>query len=268
MTRPRAGALLGFTTAIMLLAAVACEGKVGPAGPAGPKGDKGDPGAAGPQGVAGPAGPKGDTGDTGPAGPQGPQGPQGPPGDGQATPGSEPPTDSIGNEPASIVGHWEYEGNNFDERLKANLTALYVESGLDSTAAAALADQSIEAAAEESTTPHITRFNEDGTFETADGETGTWSLANEDAPGTAARATAHPDEDGDRLTLTYGDGKSLTGTAFVSPSRLTIAYTRADLAVTLADLAPPGVDAADLDVILAGIETFEYYFMRATSPDA
>lgn len=237
-----------ITALAVSLMALACEGPAGPAGP------QGEPGPAGPAGAAGPPG-VGTTGPQGPPGPQGPAGPQGPPGsDG---------TSSTGNEGASIVGHWEYTGNNFDDKLTANLTAIYVASGLDSTAAAEQAGQTLGTAAAGSTTPNITRFNEDGTYVTADGETGTWSLEGESEPSEAsARRTDHPPEGG-RLTLTYGDGMSLTGTAYVSQTNLIIAYVREDLAGVFAALVPPGVDADILDTILAGIETFEYHFKRA-----
>ena len=231
-----------FTIAMAVsLIAAACEGPVGPPGPAG------EPGPAGPQGVAGPPG-VGSAGPQGPPGPQGPQGDPGPPGPaggGDATPPSdgEPPTIMTGN----IVGAWEYVGNNFDERLAANLTAFYVASGLDPAAAEAAAGQTVGQV--RAASPNVTAFNKDGTYVLADGETGTWSVG----------------EDG-RLTMSYGDGLSLTGAYAVTAEGLALIYTRQDLAAIFAALVPPGVDTAILEVILAGIETFEYYFTQATSP--
>ena len=236
--------LFTFAVAVSFLAA-ACEGPMGPPGP------QGEPGPAGPQGVqgtagVGTAGPQGPPGPQGPQGEPGPQGPQGPPGGGggsDATPPSDGDPSSIGN----ITGAWEYAGNNFEERLTANLAAFYVQSGLDPAAAAAAAEQTIGQV--QAASPNVTAFNKDGTYVMAGGETGTWSVG----------------EDG-RLTLSYGDSFTLTGTYMVSDDGLALIYSRQDLAAILAALVPPGVDAAILDAILAGIETFEYYFMQATSP--
>ncbi|MBI4234486.1 MAG: hypothetical protein HY686_08605 [Chloroflexi bacterium] len=80
---PGLWAALTVLLSLLLLAALACTGPIGPQGAAGPQGSvgaagsKGDAGPAGSQGSVGPAGPKGDTGLAGPQGLAGPAGPAG-----------------------------------------------------------------------------------------------------------------------------------------------------------------------------------------------
>lgn len=142
----------------------------------------------------------------------------------------------------TIVGTWHYAGNNFEEQLKGILANFSGIVGIDTST---VSDRVREVS------PIVSMFNEDGTVEMADGETGTWAT------------------DGDRLTLEYGDELMLTGTYRATGDSLALIYTREDLDPVLdalVALIAPNIPSTTIDailpVILGQITTFEFRFTR------
>lgn len=145
----------------------------------------------------------------------------------------------------TLVGTWEYTGQNFAARMTANIRDYLSAAGVPDSAAAEIADELVNAASFVDI-PSIT-FSRDGTLTVNDpaGETaGTWQ-ASEDMLTMVIAGEEYP-------PLTYEISKNET---------LKLSMPIENVKALM--LAEEGVDRELVDVLFRGLESLTFGFKRA-----
>ena len=142
--------------------------------------------------------------------------------------------------PASLVGTWQYTGNNFLEVIIGNLGEYLSGEGVADSTVAEIVQESIT---DEVVTTRMV-LSADGSYTDLEGNSGTWKAVR------------------DRITLTFHGDIPVTMRYEISTDRLTLITSVASITQALTPEQGDAELAAIAALLLKGLDDLRVYFVR------